>query len=136
MVADNGIWGGVVGGGALASVLAVAKWMLSRFKQDALDEQKDKATAEAISGLRSDITDLVHELKAIGEGHKVLQVSQAGVNDMVAKTLEGLADRMERHDDKIQDLSSNSKLLNEHVSMLREQQNLMRAQLERKADKQ
>jgi hypothetical protein len=134
-MADNGIWGGLLAGGSLTGGIALVKWLLGRFKQDGLDEERDKRTAEALSGLRSDMTRIVDKLEEVGSNAKELQVSQNVVNAITAKGMESLVAKMDQHSEKLADMGATVKLLTDNNMMMRQQIDLMRGQIDRKVDK-
>jgi phage shock protein A len=124
-------WIPTVGIGSIPAVLAwLLSWRLAsereRVKAEALEKRLDgheQAQEETDEGWRQEIHDFredwksgMSELRAVAASIAKLQASQDVVNQVTAKALESISDRLDKHEEKISDHGATIKLLTELVT--------------------
>lgn len=105
---------------ATAAGAWLLSWRISTAKRDGLYEARGIAQEDRDEGFRQDLRDVrdefrsgVAEMRAVSTATAKLQASQDVVNQVTAKAIEGLANRLERHEEKLNDHAATLKLVTE-----------------------
>ena len=107
-----------------ASITAwFVSWFVATAKSETRSDDALKRIDEGSAGLRQDIRDLREDLKAnvlefraVSDATNKLQASQNVVNQVTGRALEGISEKLYRHDAALADHASSLKLITELVT--------------------
>ena len=114
-------WVPGVGVGFLGSIGAwLLSWRVANARNDAVNTGEHRRMMDSNEAVRSDLRTLredlraaLAELRAVSGIAAALQSSQKVVNEVTAKAVEGITDKLDRHDAMLADHAATLKLMTE-----------------------
>lgn len=123
----DGFFNGVPGGVATVALAGLGKWFYGRIRKDGSDAAEAQRIEERDTEVRVDMRSLRDELRKAVDTFQSqslltteLRSSQAVVNQMVAKAMDAIGTKQERHSDMLADHAATLRLLTDNVGLLRQ----------------